>query len=229
MGRSSVRYCARSSVAPCDSPTVATRQDKTRQDICSYVSFQVQVWDAGDQGESCYRTTDRTWPRLGFGDEKPMNKTEMACLSAAINQLRPDWQLASIKRIIWDSFRDRAYRDAALVLVWVAVDPETRTPARAAQPGPWWQVTRPAGGPGVPQPDPMHSAEICRVCRKTRAGHDHMAAISDDGHAFTTAPETHRQTDRTGPRMVHGSRTTHQDTTASTDALASAFPKENPR
>jgi len=128
-----------------------------------------------------------------------MNKTEMACLSAALNQLRPDWQLASIKRVIWDSFRDRAYRDAALVLVWVAVDPETRTPARAAQPGPWWQATRPAGDPGAPQPDPIHSAEICRVCRKNRAGHDHMAAISGDGHAFTIKPPDASHSHKNGP------------------------------
>ena len=35
--------------------------------------------------------------------------------------------------------------------------------------------------------------------------------------------------DQNSPRTVHGPRTTHQDTPASTDALASAFPKENPR
>jgi hypothetical protein len=34
----------------------------------------------------------------------------------------------------------RPYRDAAIALVAVAVDPHTETPARVLEPGPWWQA-----------------------------------------------------------------------------------------
>ena len=155
-----------------------------------------------------------------------MNKTDVTRIAAAINQLRPDWGAPELRSFIWKSLTARPAADVMVALALVALDPDTRTPARVLASGPWWQATRPAGDPGAPQPDQIHSAEICRVCRKTRAGHDHMAAISGDDHAFTIKPESPRQADRTGPRMVHGPRTTHQDTPASTDALASAFQKE---
>lgn len=154
-----------------------------------------------------------------------MNQTDIQRLAASVNALRPDWPTKSLTTFIANNLGTRATIDAAVAMAWIATDPDTKTPARVLEAGPWWKATRPAGAPTGEQPDQIHSAEICRVCRKTRAGHDHMAAISDDGHAFTTAPETHRQTDRTGPRMVHGPRTTHPDTSTSTDALASAFPK----
>jgi hypothetical protein len=63
---------------------------------------------------------------------------------------------------------------------------------------------------------------ILRTGRRiAREREDTMQLLADDG------PPDASHSDRTGPRMVHGSRTTHQDTTASTDALASAFQKEN--
>jgi len=117
-----------------------------------------------------------------------MNQTDIQRLAAATNALRPDWPIKSLITFIAKNLSDRATLDAVVAMAWIAADPKTETPARVLASGPWWQATRPAGEIGAPQPDQIHSVEICRVCRKTRAGHDHMAAISDDGHAFTTKP-----------------------------------------
>lgn len=140
-----------------------------------------------------------------------MNQPDIQRLAAAVNALRPDWPTKSLVTFIANNLGDRATLDATVAMAWIATDPKTKTPARVLASGPWWQATRPVGAPTGEQPDPIHSAEICRVCRKTRAGHDHMAAISDDGHAFTTKPPDASRTDRTGPRTVHGPRTTHRD------------------
>ena len=59
--------------------------------------------------------------------------------------------------------------------------------------------------------------------RIVREWEDTMQLIAGDG------PPDASHSDRTGPRTVHGQRTAHPDTHTSTDALASAFQKENSR
>ena len=99
-----------------------------------------------------------------------MEKAEAERLAQAINALRPDWPARSVLTFIGSKLADRAYRDAALALTAVAVDPTTATPARVLEDGPWWQTARPTGRttPAVREhecPDhPGHRSWSCPQC-----------------------------------------------------------------
>ena len=69
-----------------------------------------------------------------------MSQVEAHRLAAAINQLRPDWPLASLSTWIRKNLTERAYRDAAVALTWVACDPQTTSPGRVLEAGPWWRA-----------------------------------------------------------------------------------------
>lgn len=129
-----------------------------------------------------------------------MNKDDVTRLAAALNQLRPDWGAPELRTFIWRNLAARPITDVAMALVLVALDPVTRTPARVLEAGPWWQATRPtASETGAPQPPHIASADTCRVCRKTRAGHDHLAELTGDQHPFTA----NTQTDKPSPDQIH--------------------------
>ena len=70
-----------------------------------------------------------------------MIPTEIDRLAAAVNALRPDWPTQSLRTFIAANLAERSYRDAALALAWVATDPQTRTPKRVLEGGPWWRAT----------------------------------------------------------------------------------------
>ena len=69
-----------------------------------------------------------------------MNRTEIERLAKSANGLRPDWPWNSLATFLETHLVDRAYRDVAVALAYVAADPETRTPKRVLEAGPWWQV-----------------------------------------------------------------------------------------
>lgn len=69
-----------------------------------------------------------------------MNRTEVERLAKSVNGLRPDWPWNSLVTFIETHLTDRAYRDVAVALAYIAADPETRTPKRVLEPGPWWNV-----------------------------------------------------------------------------------------
>ncbi len=69
-----------------------------------------------------------------------MNTTEVARLAAAINLLRPDWPTPSLHTFIARELASRPYRDAAVALTYVAADPDSQTPRRVLEAGPWWKV-----------------------------------------------------------------------------------------
>ena len=69
-----------------------------------------------------------------------MNRTEVERIAKAINGLRPDWPWNSLVTFIETHLSDRAYRDAAVALAYVACEAETRTPKRVLESGPWWKV-----------------------------------------------------------------------------------------
>lgn len=98
-----------------------------------------------------------------------MNQVEAHRLAAAINELRPEWPLASLSTFIRNQLGTRAYRDAAIALAWVACDETTLTPARVLEAGPWWRATQ-AGGETVSAIShhcprhPEHKAWNCKPC-----------------------------------------------------------------
>lgn len=67
-------------------------------------------------------------------------RQRLAAMAAA---LRPDWPVNSLYTLLTDDvvLVKRSYQDVALALAWVGTDPATKTPARLAQPGPWWAAT----------------------------------------------------------------------------------------
>lgn len=71
-----------------------------------------------------------------------LSQVEAHRLAAAVNQLRPDWPLASLSTWIRNHLTERAYRDAAVALTWVACDPQTSSPGRVLEAGPWWKATQ---------------------------------------------------------------------------------------
>ncbi len=75
-----------------------------------------------------------------------LSQTEAHRLAGAINHLRPDWAIASLSTWIRNNLADRAYRDAAVALTWVACDAQTSTPARVLENGPWWRATQAGTG-----------------------------------------------------------------------------------
>ena len=74
-------------------------------------------------------------------------------IAAAVNALRPDWPLTSLRTYLHRAHADRAYCDLAVAAVAVATDPRSQTPARLGEHGPWWtaayQASRHSKPPAV--------------------------------------------------------------------------------
>jgi hypothetical protein len=64
-------------------------------------------------------------------------------LAAMGNALRPDWPAGSLITLITQDLKSRSFRDIAIALAVIATDPESKTPGRLKEPGPWWEATRP--------------------------------------------------------------------------------------
>lgn len=93
-----------------------------------------------------------------------MNRTDAERIAKATNIHRPDWPVQSLITILADQ-KHRVARDVAIAMTWIALDPDTRTPRRIAEDGPWWKAASPdLAGPSTPRPP--RSTEAC----KTHAG-----------------------------------------------------------
>ena len=101
-----------------------------------------------------------------------MNQTETHRLTAAINALRPDWPVASLSSWIRKNLADKPYRDAAVALAWVATDPETTTPGRVLEAGPWWRAVVADKGTvsAITHRCPEHPSERAWDCPECAAG-----------------------------------------------------------
>lgn len=67
--------------------------------------------------------------------------TELARIAALANALRPEWPIRSVLTYLEQNHAARAYRDLAVAMAHVACDPETKTPRRLSESGPWWRAT----------------------------------------------------------------------------------------
>jgi hypothetical protein len=93
-----------------------------------------------------------------------MNDIEAQRIAAAINQLRPDWPVASLVTLLArPGLTHRHRRDVAVALAWVACDADTRTPARVLEDGPWWTAVAERVGY---RPPPFDT--VCATCSRTR-------------------------------------------------------------
>jgi hypothetical protein len=98
-------------------------------------------------------------------------------LAAMANALRPDWQASSLYTHLTREHAPRGYRDLAVALAWIACDPDTKTPARLLEPGPWWSATRPADRP---QRQPVAITGRCTSCRGLHHPADECVPASID-------------------------------------------------
>lgn len=94
---------------------------------------------------------------------------EIQRVAAAANALRPEWPIRSLITILSTKYAHRPYRDLAVALAWIAADPSTKTPARLAEAGPWWQATSMTEGTMPVQAPrcadhPTEKAYHCRHC-----------------------------------------------------------------
>lgn len=72
-------------------------------------------------------------------------KQEAETVATAINVLRPDWPTKQIVTIIGRDHQHRPTLDIAAALLWLALDPDTETPGRLNESGPWWKGFQPQG------------------------------------------------------------------------------------
>lgn len=103
-------------------------------------------------------------------------------LAAMGNALRPDWPTRSLVTFIGGHLRQRTYRECAIALAWVAADPETQTPKRILEAGPWWNATRAQAATVSVIPTrcgehPEHLARACPDC------HDALTDVDHETHA----------------------------------------------
>lgn len=107
-----------------------------------------------------------------------MNRPEAEQIATAISMLRPDWLRTSLLTLL-AKHQHRSARDVMLALVWVAYDPETKTPGRIDKDGPWWYVGRLAGAESATALPYYNRAPIQREANPAtpdRAA-EHIAAI----------------------------------------------------
>jgi hypothetical protein len=91
-----------------------------------------------------------------------MNDHEMDRIAAAVSQLRPDWPTKSIRTLLSKpELASRARRDVAVALTWVACEPDSATPARVLESGPWWRAAAVEGTLTRRHPSPD---EACLTC-----------------------------------------------------------------
>ena len=117
-----------------------------------------------------------------------MNDHEIDRIAAAANALRPDWPLGSIRTLLTKKLAHRPRRDVAVALAWIACEPNTATPARVLEDGPWWRAAAVEGNATSrkpPRPDDecrLHVGEYAHNCRSCQA--DRLAG--DDTTPRTT-------------------------------------------
>lgn len=123
-----------------------------------------------------------------------MTPLEAARLGTAAAILQPLWDAQSVKTILLDPHqptRHRPAQDVAAALGWLALDPDTRTPARIHEPGPWWPALT-AGNEGGMR------GVTCPRCRETW-----MPNPDTPPHECT---RTGRQSSAIGIRMLRAAK-----------------------
>ncbi len=111
-----------------------------------------------------------------------MNTTDIERLALAIHALRPDWAASSLRSFITNQLGDRPTYDATIALTVVALDSDSRTPARVLEQGPWWTILRPQRTetetpiPARYQPEHIEQAGPESVADYTAAIRAHLTA-----------------------------------------------------
>lgn len=108
-----------------------------------------------------------------------IERHEAERLAAAINNLRPDWPIPSLLTFIHKR-QHRPLLDLTIHLAWVAQLPETSTPARADQDGPWQHATTPRPGTTSASAHITTAADTdCAICGQGEPAHAHVTTYGD--------------------------------------------------
>lgn len=114
-----------------------------------------------------------------------MNDHETQRIAAALHAARPDWPAASIATLIRKHLADRPRRDVFVALAWVASEPNSATPARVLESGPWWKAAGVEGSAG--KREPFDPNAVCGTCSLRR---ERCRALWSDDHEFLSAVQT---------------------------------------
>lgn len=117
---------------------------------------------------------------------------EIARIAGAMNQIRPDWPVNSLRSFLTNNHASRAYRDLMVAGVVVALDEKTETPRLLNQNGPWWVAAQRAGGTYTDIhfarcPEPGHTsypAHNCGACRTEALESTTETEVVDRGEAY---------------------------------------------
>lgn len=101
-----------------------------------------------------------------------LTRQEGERLAQAINALRPDWPVRSLLTFI-ERRCTRPLLDLSLELMYVALDPDTKSPARIDGDGPWKRLQHTAK-PGQAYRAP--SSDDCAICHRPAGLHSPLAS-----------------------------------------------------
>jgi hypothetical protein len=108
-----------------------------------------------------------------------MNEHEIDRIAAAMNQLRPDWPVKSLRTLLSKpQIADRPRRDVTVALAWVACETATATPARVLEAGPWWRAAAIEGQAHARDVAPVGSR--CTVCGEQETRCQSLWALTGD-------------------------------------------------
>ena len=108
-----------------------------------------------------------------------MNDHEAQRIAAAMHAARPDWPTASLLTLLRKNLIDRPRRDVFVALAWVASEPNTATPARVLEIGPWWRAAG-VEGQSTKRPEPDNH-DRCSTCALAK---DRCRSLHADDHDF---------------------------------------------
>jgi hypothetical protein len=118
--------------------------------------------------------------------ELVMEEHEIDRIAAAMHQLRPDWPVKSLKTMLHNpTLKDRPRRDVCVALAWVACEPNTATPGRVLEAGPWWRAAAIENAGGGPR-DNIPNHLRCAVCYQAQPRCE-AVRFADDDHTFRPA------------------------------------------
>jgi len=106
------------------------------------------------------------------------NTDEIQRIAAAMNALRPDWNIRSLVTYLERNHAARPFRDLIVAAVVVATDARTQTPKLLEQHGAWWVAAKAAQGTGAA--DPVHYARCPVIGHTSYAAHNCGACAKDD-------------------------------------------------
>jgi hypothetical protein len=137
-----------------------------------------------------------------------MNDHEAQRIAAAMHEARPDWPASSVLTLIHRSLIDKPRRDVFVALAWIASEPNSHTPARVLESGPWWRAAGVDGATRTLETAPTGTR--CTICGQPQdgqhLGHDYSQPRERDPEAVkshvaelrgmlaSTSPPTERKT-----------------------------------